>query len=82
MGDFNTRPNTPRYQSYVSPETGLKDAYFTVHGTFPPKTFKDGKVIDYIFFRGVDVLTADVLIEQADSLSDHFPVTATFTVTT
>lgn len=75
-GDFNSVPNS--YEYYHLSE-GLKDAFMEV-GRGSATSFHDYKFpirIDYIF-SSETVQPVSYSVDRSVSISDHFPVTATF----
>ncbi|MFX0210405.1 MAG: endonuclease/exonuclease/phosphatase family protein [Candidatus Hodarchaeota archaeon] len=78
LGDFNSEPNSTQIQTIL--DTGMNDSYVDANnGQHVPTTRQTDKVtIDFVFYRGLTVLSADV-IDESDA-SDHNPVIATFLI--
>ena len=72
---FNKSDSLSRYKTYI--EAGMQDAYYEYNGKHPDRTFGGHTVFDYIFYKNLDVIDASVL-EEAEGISDHLPVIATF----
>lgn len=53
----------------------------THNGTFTA-TFESGLIIDHIFVRDLEVVSAEVLKTESEGVSDHYPLIATIRVPT
>ncbi len=78
LGDFNSEPNSSQIQTIL--DVGLNDSYADSHNGEHVSTTKQAEkhTIDFVFYRGLTLLTADVIKEG--KASDHNPVIATFSV--
>lgn len=74
MGDFNTTPNDkvllPLYERLCDTDDKAEINGFPTYASFDPK-----EKIDYIFYRGLELLNVKTISEI---YSDHFPIIAEF----
>ncbi|MHA2100898.1 MAG: endonuclease/exonuclease/phosphatase family protein, partial [Candidatus Kariarchaeaceae archaeon] len=76
LGDFNSEPESGQMQLLY--DIGMRNAYLTTHTNFYPATTFSGESIDFVLYRGLSLLSSDVLTNEHGS--DHFPVLAEFSV--
>ncbi|MFX1514158.1 MAG: endonuclease/exonuclease/phosphatase family protein, partial [Promethearchaeota archaeon] len=76
LGDFNSEPNSSQIQAIL--DAGMNDAYADAHdGEHVSTTGQTDKAtIDFVFYRGLTLESAEVIVES--NTSDHYPVLATF----
>jgi len=75
-GDFNAFPDT--YCIVNIKNAGMRSVIEEIHGE-EQATYYNGEMIDYLFYRDLNVRNAFVSSEdKANYASDHYPVTAHF----
>lgn len=67
-GDFNVQPTSQEFAVIAS--SGIRNAYADAHGGVFQKTYESGEIIDYIWYRDLQLISAEVLLlDRSDYIS-------------